>query len=133
MWLPLTAEQASQKERLTTRLAAARITEREQSERESTDSALDTIVSEAPCKTSRAKVRRSMERHPGWDGSVISAVVCGRVQIGMTKEQALAGWGRPREINRTTSAYGTREQWVYGRFGGGYLYFEDDRLTTVQN
>jgi hypothetical protein len=133
VWLPLTAEQASQKERLTTRLAAARVAEREQSERESKNSALDAIVSEAPCKTSRAKVRRSMERHPGWDASVISAVVCGRVQIGMTKEQAIAGWGRPRDINRTTSSYGTREQWVYGEYGSGYLYFDDDRLTTVQN
>lgn len=133
VWLPLTTEQASRKERLVTRLAAARVTQREQSERESKNSALDAIVSQAPCKTSRAKVRRSMERHPGWDASVISAVVCGRVQTGMTKEQALAAWGRPRDINRTTSSYGTREQWVYGESGSGYLYFEDDRLTTVQN
>lgn len=53
------------------------------------------------------------------------------VLIGMTKEEALASsWGKPRKINRTTNAYGTSEQWVYD---GGYLYFDGDRLTSIQN
>lgn len=54
------------------------------------------------------------------------------VQIGMTQEDVLASnWGKPLKVNRTVNAYGTREQWVYR--GGNYLYFEDGRLTTVQN
>jgi hypothetical protein len=53
------------------------------------------------------------------------------VQIGMSKDAVIASmWGKPRKINRTTTAHGTREQWVYD---GGYLYFEDDTLTTIQN
>lgn len=54
------------------------------------------------------------------------------VQIGMTKEDVLSSsWGKPQSINTTTSASGTREQWVYGN--GNYLYFENDRLVTIQN
>jgi len=54
------------------------------------------------------------------------------VQIGMTKEEVLTdGWGRPIDVNKTTTANGTREQWVYD--DNNYLYFEDDVLTTIQN
>jgi hypothetical protein len=54
------------------------------------------------------------------------------VRIGMTRDDVLASsWGRPFSINRTTNAYGTREQWVYS--GGNYLYFDDGILTSIQN
>lgn len=37
------------------------------------------------------------------------------IAVGMTKTEVLeSSWGRPSEINRTTTARGTREQWVYG-------------------
>lgn len=53
------------------------------------------------------------------------------VRIGMTQDDVVASsWGKPRKINRTTTAYGVREQWVYD---GGYLYFEKGILTSVQN
>ncbi|HWT21663.1 MAG TPA: zinc-ribbon domain-containing protein [Variovorax sp.] len=53
------------------------------------------------------------------------------VRIGMSKDDVIASsWGKPRKINKTTNARGTREQWVYD---GGYLYFDGDTLTTVQN
>lgn len=53
------------------------------------------------------------------------------VRIGMSKQDALdSSWGKPRKINRTTNAYGIREQWVYD---GGYLYFDGDTLTSIQN
>jgi hypothetical protein len=54
------------------------------------------------------------------------------VTIGMTQEEVLqSSWGRPREVNRTTYSFGVREQWVYG--GKNYLYFEDGKLTAIQN
>lgn len=54
------------------------------------------------------------------------------VSIGMTKADVLASsWGKPQRINKTTNAYGTHEQWVYGN--GNYLYFENGLLTTIQN
>lgn len=53
------------------------------------------------------------------------------VIIGMTQEEVLlSSWGRPSDINKTISAGGTHEQWVYS---GGYLYFENGILTTIQN
>ncbi|MEF9934368.1 MAG: hypothetical protein RSA01_03990 [Clostridium sp.] len=56
------------------------------------------------------------------------------VTIGMTPEQVRASmWGNPDKINRTTTAYGVREQWVYRSKWSGYLYFENGRLVTIQN
>ena len=54
------------------------------------------------------------------------------VSIGMSAEDVLASsWGKPESINTTTTARGSREQWVYG--SRHYLYFENGILTTVQN
>lgn len=56
----------------------------------------------------------------------------GGVRLGMTAAQVRASnWGRPGSINRTTSAAGIHEQWVYE--DGNYLYFENGVLTTIQN
>lgn len=54
-------------------------------------------------------------------------------RIGMTKDQVInqTNWGRPYDINRTTTAAGTREQWVYGI--GHYLYFEGSILKAIQD
>jgi hypothetical protein len=65
------------------------------------------------------RVEKAKPRRPG-------------VSIGMSKDEALASsWGRPESVNRTTTKYGTREQWVYG--GRNYLYFENGMLTSIQN
>ncbi|MGG2055916.1 hypothetical protein ABFY48_16135 [Lysinibacillus pakistanensis] len=54
------------------------------------------------------------------------------VYIGMTKEEVLVdGWGKPIDINRTTTTYGVSEQWIYDDYK--YLYFEDGILTTIQD
>jgi hypothetical protein len=55
----------------------------------------------------------------------------GQVVVGMTKEQALASWGRPERVNRTLTRGGVSEQWVYGL--STYLYFTNGRLTAAQN
>lgn len=53
------------------------------------------------------------------------------VRIGMSKAQVIGSmWGKPRKVNRTTTAYSESEQWVYD---GGYLYFTDGVLTAIQN
>lgn len=53
-------------------------------------------------------------------------------KIGMTKNQVRnhTNWGEPNSINKTITAQGTFEQWVYDDFQ--YLYFKNDKLTTVQ-
>jgi hypothetical protein len=54
------------------------------------------------------------------------------VRIGMLKVEVLASsWGRPKSINTTTTAFGEREQWVYG--GNNYLYFNNGVLESIQN
>lgn len=54
------------------------------------------------------------------------------VRIGMTKEEVVASsWGKPDYINRTIHRDSEREQWVYGH--RNYLYFENGRLSTIQN
>jgi len=58
-------------------------------------------------------------------------VLKGVVWIGMSDSQAYDSWGAPKDINRTTSAYGKKEQWVYDN--NQYLYFKDGKLTTIQN
>lgn len=59
------------------------------------------------------------------------------VSIGMTTDEVLkSNWGKPEHINRTTTANGVEEQWVYR--SGNYLYFEENEygllvLTSIQN
>lgn len=51
--------------------------------------------------------------------------------IGMTDDEVLeTSWGKPKSINKTQTAYGVHEQWVYDR---GYLYFENHYLVTIQS
>lgn len=53
-----------------------------------------------------------------------------RVVRGMSKEACLLSWGKPNDVNKTTGSYGVHEQWVYY---GNYLYFENGKLTTIQD
>jgi hypothetical protein len=54
------------------------------------------------------------------------------VRIGMTGKEVIASrWGRPNSVNRTTFASGIQEQWVYSN--GNYLYFENGKLTAIQD
>lgn len=70
-------------------------------------------------------------RESGVTGEHLVKIQEGSVIIGMTACGAIAAWGRPQDINRTTTAAGTREQWVYG--GRNYLYFTNGRLEAIQN
>ena len=54
-----------------------------------------------------------------------------RPAVGMTESEVYAStWGAPKKINRTETAYGVREQWVYDE---GYIYLEDGRVTSIQD
>lgn len=54
-----------------------------------------------------------------------------KVKIGWTKEMCIESWGKPRDVNRTTTANGTNEQWVYSL--KKYLYFDNNILTAIQD
>ena len=54
------------------------------------------------------------------------------VTIGMTAQECMDSlWGRPVSVNKTTTASGESEQWVYG--SNRYLYFDNGILTSIQN
>lgn len=52
--------------------------------------------------------------------------------IGMTTDQVRneTAWGQPCSVNRTVTANGEREQWVYPDYQ--YLYFENGRLVSIE-
>lgn len=63
------------------------------------------------------------------------------ISLGMTGDQVIfclryitMNNGRPDKINTTHTASGLREQWVYRISSGNiwYLYFDDGRLTAIQ-
>lgn len=78
-----------------------------------------------------SKAGKLCKAHPAWSKDDCGIIAEGKVNIGMTAEQAIAAWGRPNDINKTTYSFGVHEQWVYGI--SSYLYFEDGILTTIQN
>ncbi|AGK96763.1 zinc ribbon domain-containing protein [Clostridium pasteurianum] len=52
--------------------------------------------------------------------------------IGMTADQVRKStWGNPKSINRTTTAYGTSEQWVYPNYR--YIYLDNGIVTSIQD
>lgn len=55
----------------------------------------------------------------------------GTVRIGFTKAMCKDAWGEPEDINTSTGSWGVHEQWCY--HNGSYLYFENGKLTAIQN
>lgn len=56
------------------------------------------------------------------------------LKIGMSTDEARKIWGNPKNVNRSTTAAGVREQWVYGYgYKHEYLYFENSVLVTIQD
>lgn len=92
-----------------------------------------------PVKALYIKVADAARKQDAADAARAAAIVKAAkrregVKIGMTQQDVLdSSWGKPDTINRTTSASGTREQWVYRSRVSGYLYFENGVLTTVQH
>ena len=73
---------------------------------------------------------RQMASRRGWPGVTTDLVIGQELRIGMDEAMVRAAWGSPRDVNRTITARGTREQWVYG--DGRYVYFDDGIVTVIQ-
>lgn len=65
-----------------------------------------------------------------WGPSVAKDIAEGYVRIGWNKEKCIMSWGKPKDINRSIGSWGTHEQWCYS---SSYLYFENGKLTSIQN
>ena len=53
-----------------------------------------------------------------------------KIWVGMTEAQLLKSIGKPEKVNRTVTANGKSEQWVYH---GNYIYVENGVVTAFQN
>lgn len=62
----------------------------------------------------------------------INDIKNGKMHIGFNKDQAALCWGFPSKKNKTTTAYGTSEQWVYEGDSIFYLYLENGHVTAWQ-
>jgi hypothetical protein len=81
--------------------------------------------------TEKAKLIK--QKHPDWSNDTCNTIAGKKIFIGMTKEQAIASWGKPFKINTTHTQYGDHEQWVmYDSVNSDYLYFEKGKLTSIQ-
>lgn len=65
-----------------------------------------------------------------WGARDAKDIVEGYVRIGWSKEKCRMSWGDPRDINKTIGSWGTHEQWCYY---SSYLYFDNGKLTSIQN
>jgi hypothetical protein len=59
-------------------------------------------------------------------------IINGDYWIGMTTSMAKESMGNPDKINKTTGQWGIHEQWIYEK-KDIYLYFENGKLTTIQD
>lgn len=81
-------------------------------------------------KPRQQKAARLCRDNLAWSTSECDAIAGNEVQIGMTKEQVLLSWGKPKSVNQTITSSLTREQWIYGP---QYLYFNGDNLASMQS
>jgi hypothetical protein len=70
--------------------------------------------------------------HPELSNKLQYQIENSKISLGMTEEQLIASWGRPRDINTTTGSFGVHKQYVYGDFGP-YVYVEDGKVTGWQD
>ena len=81
----------------------------------------------------KAYEEKQAKQQAAWKAEAARLAALPGVRIGMSADAVLtkSSWGKPASVNRTTTAAGTREQWVYG--SSNYLYFTNGVLTAIQN
>lgn len=90
------------------------------------------IFSRSPQEIFAAEKKATAERKAKQAKANAEWKARGGVKLGMTSAQVLnSNWGKPSKVNRTVTQNGTQEQWVYGV--NNYLYFENGKLTAIQN
>lgn len=65
-----------------------------------------------------------------WKPAIVEAIRNQQVIIGMTTEQTRLALGEPMRINRTVTATGATEQWVYR---GLYVYMDNGKVRAFQD
>lgn len=102
---------------------------------------VDAVAAETP-EAKRARIEKlekdrlaaaqEVVRSPSTAPSVSQRAIESAPKVGMGEYDAEnTMWGRPAERNRTVTARGTREQWVFGN--GRFAYLENGRVTAVSS
>ena len=93
-----------------------------------------------PVKGHMARKRKSwyLDYHTDRPDTIVTAINDEKLVLGMSWPDVWAFKGRPNDINRTTSAHGTDEQWVYRDSWEWnsriiYLYFDNGVLASWQD
>jgi hypothetical protein len=85
---------------------------------------------EVDARNARAKVYAI--KHPDASNRLLKDFVDGKIEVGMTYEQAQVVMGSPRRKIQSGGVGGTAETWVYGESDYAYLFFSDGLLTRWQ-
>jgi len=85
-----------------------------------------------PEREAKRKAAAAAQKKAAQDACIARGKKPGTVAIGMLAQDVRdCGWGNPSGVNRTTTAAGTTEQWVFR--GGNYLYLENGKVTVIQH
>jgi hypothetical protein len=60
-----------------------------------------------------------------------ATITAGKVWVGAPAELAFLAWGKPKRVNKTTTAFGTAETWIYG--GSNFLYIVNGKVNQIHN
>lgn len=86
----------------------------------------------SPYQSAAKQAEEELQRRGAIRPQYRNKIMAEEVVIGMTKAEAAAAWGSPMRVNKTTTARGEWDQWVFaGR--RNYLYFDKGVLTAIQN
>ena len=98
-----------------------------------TDAAGRVAFQEQPCaagtRQATVKLAPVVEQTPE-QKRILQAMAVGAVTAGMSAAQVRQVWGSPVRINKTVSAGGVSEQWVYSN--GQYLYLTHGLVSAMQ-
>ncbi len=78
-------------------------------------------------KYSKEKFRTATKK---WGAKIAKDICEGVVRLGWDRDKCRMSWGDPLDINTSIGSWGRHEQWCYR---SSYLYFENDKLTSIQN
>lgn len=104
---------------------------------------------------SQTHMKRRMayvESHPNIESAMKQHIMNGDIALGMTKDEVIASWGEPSQVNRTLLGNVISEQWIYElgyadsktlqpmprhmATGTGpfvYIYFDNGIVTAIQD
>ena len=99
------------------------------------------------CVDYRAKVsgRRQtyVDSHPDLPVQIRRTILNGQLALGMTREEVIASYGFPNNVDKGDYIFDADEQWIYRIYktdqlnrnnrGRNYLYFKEGRLISWQN